>query len=89
MKTIKELLEDKRTRGLSTTAFKAYCVLLEKAGESKEIKPFSIRGQAREWELDKNLNLISSKNTMKKVLDELSVIKLVKIDLEKKILKIL
>lgn len=87
--TIKELLENPKTRGLSATSFKAYCVLLNIAGEEKIIKNFSIRGQAREWDLDKNLNLISSKNTMKKILDELQELKLIKIDLEKKTVKFL
>ncbi len=87
--TIQELLKNPKVRGLSPSSFKAYLILVEKAGDSKVIEKFSIRGQAKEWGDDKNLNLISSKNTMKVVLDELELSKLIKLDTEKKTLKIL
>jgi hypothetical protein len=82
--TIKELLADPRIRGLKPSAFKAFCVLIEKAGKEKLINQFSIRGQAREWMLDKNLNLVSSKDTVKNILNELEQAKLIKVNLEKK-----
>lgn len=87
--TIEELLKNPKIRGLSPSSFKAYLILLEKAGESKTISKFSIRGQAKEWGEDKNLNLISSKNTMKVVLEELEDAKLIKLDTEKRTLKLL
>lgn len=86
--TIEELLKNSKIRGLSPSSFKAYLILMEKAGETKSISNFSIRGQAKEWGDDKNLNLISSKNTMKVILEELETAKLVKLDLDKRILKI-
>lgn len=89
MKNVTELLEDKRIRGLSPTAFKAYCVLLEKSGSDKKIINFSIRGQAKEWQSDLSLNLISSKNTMKRILKELQDNKLIKTEKNKKTLRIL
>jgi hypothetical protein len=87
--TVKDLLADLRIKGLKPSSFKAYCVLLEKAGDEKLISKFSIRGQAKEWMMDKNLNLVSSKDTVKTILDELEKVKLIKLDLEKKELKIL
>lgn len=87
--TIEELLKNPKIRGLSPSSFKAYLILLEKAGDSKTILKFSIRGQAKEWGEDKNLNLISSKNTMKVVLDELENAKLIKLNTKDKTLKIL
>jgi len=86
---IKELLSNPKIRGLSPSSFKAYLVLIEKAGPSKIISNFTIRGQAKEWGEDKNLNLISSKNTMKVVLDELEHNRLIKLNLEGKELRIL
>lgn len=86
---IKTLLANPRIRKLKPSAFMAYCVLIEKAGESKEIPKFSIRGLAREWEEDKNLGLIKNKDTVKVVLTELEESKLIKVDLEKRTLKIL
>lgn len=87
--TILELLQNPKVKGLSASSFKAYFILVDKAGESKIIHKFSIRGQAKEWAEDKNLNLISSKNTMKVILNELEDSKLIKVDLEKRMLKIL
>lgn len=84
-----ELLKNQKIRGLSPSSFKAYCVLMDKAGEAKIIHQFSIRGQTKEWAEDKNLNLISSKNTMKVILNELEEAKLIKLDLSKHYLKIL
>lgn len=86
--TIKECLSDPRIRGLKPSAFKVYCVLYEKAGKEKVISKFSIRGQAKEWMNDKNSNLVSSKDTLKIILDELESLKLIKVNLEKKELKI-
>lgn len=87
--TINELLRDPRIRGLKPSTFKAYCVLLEKAGEEKVIKKFSIRGQAKEWALDKNLDLVTSKDTVKTILNELEASKLIRVDLDKKELRLL
>lgn len=91
MKTIEltELLNNHKIRQLSPSSFKAYLLLIEKAGESKVIHKFSIRGQVKEWSEDKNLNLFSSKNTMKTVLNELKNSQLIKLDLKKRNLKIL
>ena len=86
---IKTLLSNPRVRKLKPSAFMAYCVLLDKVGESKQIHKFSIRGLAREWEEDNNLGLIKNKDTVKVVLTELEEAKLIKVDLEKRILKIL
>ena len=68
---IDKLLEDKRILQLSPMAFKAYFFLNKKAGKDKVIKKFSIRGQAKEWDIDLNMNLTNNKITMKKILVEL------------------
>ena len=72
---IKTLLSNPRIRKLKPSSFMAYCVLMEKAGESKQISKFSIRGLAREWEEDNNLGLIKNKDTVKVVLTELEELK--------------
>ena len=86
---IKNLLANPRVRKLKPSAFMAYCVLIEKAGDEKTINKFSIRGLAREWEEDNNLGLIKNKDTVKVVLTELEDAKLIKVDLKTKTLKII
>lgn len=66
-----KLLEDPRLSQLSPIAFKAYFYLVKKAGDDGVLKKFSIRGQAKEWDIDQNMNLTNNKITMKKILLEL------------------
>lgn len=86
---IQTLLSNAKVRKLKPSSFMAYCVLIEKSGDSKILTKFSIRGLAREWEEDKNLGLVKNKDTVKSILTELEDAKLINVDLEKKTLRIL
>lgn len=70
---IKNILESLKLKNLSPNSFKAYLYLLNESGEKNIIKNFTILGKTKEWAEDKNMNLISSKNTMKKILKELQI----------------
>lgn len=83
---IEELLENPRIAQLSPISFKAYLYLKQKAGESKIINNFSIRGQAKEWKNDLNMNLTNNKITMKKILNELESFFLIKHNIKEKTL---
>lgn len=82
---IPNLLSNKKTKGLSGNAFKAYYVLLSEAKDNK-IENFTLLGLAKKWEQDKELNMISSKNTVKAVIRELEELGLVENDQENWIL---
>ena len=82
---IPNLLNNKKTKGLSGNAFKAYYVLLSEAKENK-IENFTLLGLAKKWEEDKELNMVSSKNTVKAVIRELEELGLVENDQENWIL---
>jgi hypothetical protein len=68
---MKDIISNPRILQLSPMAFKAYFYLRLKADEDCVVKKFSIRGQAKEWDIDKNMNLTNNKITMKKILIEL------------------
>lgn len=78
---IPNLLNNQKTKGLSGNAFKAYYVLLSEAKENK-IENFTLLGLAKKWEEDKELNMVSSKNTVKAVIRELEELGLVENDQE-------
>jgi len=76
---IPNLLNNQKTKGLSGNAFKAYYVLLSEAKDNK-IENFTLLGLAKKWEDDKELNMVSSKNTVKAVIRELEELGLVEND---------
>lgn len=76
---IPNLLKNPKTKGLSGNAFKAYYVLLSEAKDNK-IEKFTLLGLAKKWEEDKELNMVSSKNTVKAVIRELEELGLVEND---------
>lgn len=86
---LSQLLENNKVRQLKPSAFMVLCLLIQKAGLSREIKKFSIRGLAKEWEEDKNLGVVTNKDTIRMILNELDESKLIKLDLENKKLKVL
>lgn len=82
---IPNLLNNKKTKGLSGNAFKAYYVLLSEAKDNK-IENFTILGLSKKWTEDEELNMISGKNTVKSVLRELEQLDLIKNDKTNQIL---
>lgn len=82
---IPNLLKDSRTKGLSGNAFKAYYVLLSEAKDNK-IEGFTLLGLSKKWTEDKDLNMISGKNTVKGIIRELELLGLVENDQEHRIL---
>ena len=82
---IPNLLNDTKTKGLSGNAFKAYYVLLNEAKDNK-IDNFTLLGLSKKWTEDKELNMVSGKNTVKAVIRELEELGLVENDQENRIL---
>lgn len=82
---IPNLLNNTKTKGLSGNAFKAYYVLLSEAKENK-IEGFTILGLSKKWNEDKELNMVSGKNTVKAVIRELEELGLIKNNQQNKIL---
>jgi flagellar biosynthesis component FlhA len=74
--TIKELLSNEKIKNLPSNAFKAYLVLLNDAKNGK-IENFTIRGLTREWTETKNLNLVTSKNSVKDIIRILESLNLI------------
>ncbi len=68
---ILDVTKDPRFKSLKPSSFKAYFYLVELAGESKKIKKFSIRGQVKKWKNDPEMNLSSTQDTLRMILDEL------------------
>lgn len=87
--TIKEFLESSKLKGLKPHSKIAYLYLLQKAGEERIIKKFSIRKQAEEWKNNKDLKLTGNKDMVGLLIRELEEAKLVKADFEKKTLTLL
>ena len=86
---MKDILSNPRVLQLSPMAFKAYFYLRDKADKNGVIKKFSIRGQAKEWDIDNNMNLTNNKITMKKILVELEEKELVQYNSKEKKLEFL
>lgn len=82
---VPNLLENKKTKGLSGNAFKAYYVLLSEAKDNK-IEDFTILGLSKKWIADKELNMISGKNTVKSIIRELEELGLIENNQSKRIL---
>ena len=81
-------IQKKKLKQLKPSSFKAYHYLKEKAGEGRVIEKFSIRSQAKEWANDPDMNLVSSKDTLKTILTELESAGLIVHDLKKRTLTI-
>lgn len=82
---IPNLLTNAKTKGLSGNAFKAYYVLLSEAKDDK-IEGFTLLGLSKKWTEEKELNMVSGKNTVKAVIRELEELGLIKNDQKNKIL---
>lgn len=81
-------IQNKKLKQLKPSSFKAYHYLKERAGEERVIEKFSIRGQAKKWANDPDMNLVSSKDTLKTILIELENAGLIRHDLKKRTLTI-
>lgn len=68
---------------------KAYFYLVELAGEEKQVKKFSIRGQVKKWKNDTEMNLSSTTDTLRMILDELEDAGLARFDVFNRVLYIL
>jgi predicted DNA-binding ArsR family transcriptional regulator len=82
---IPNLLINKKTKGLSGNAFKAYYALLSEAKDNK-IENFTILGLSKKWVEDTELNMVSGKNTVKAVIRELENLGLIENDQENRTL---
>lgn len=83
-----ELATHEKTKGLHPDMFKAYCLLKAKAVNG-QIEKFTIRGLAREWQENKELNMPSSKNRVKAILRDLEEKGLIENNIKTDILLIL
>jgi hypothetical protein len=68
---ISDIAKDPRFKSLKPSSFKAYFYLVELAGEAKKVQKFSIRGQVKKWKNDPEMNLSSTQDTLRMILDEL------------------
>ena len=87
--TIKEFLNDPKLSGLKPHTKIAYLYLLQKAGEERVIKKFSVRKQAEEWKKFPELKLTGNKDMVGILIKELEEAKLVNADYDRKTLTIL
>lgn len=82
---LSKLLSNPKVLSLSGNSFKTYCVLLNKSKNGK-IENFTIKGLTREWQENTELNLSTSKTTIKNIIRELEKLGLIKNNMTSKVL---
>lgn len=78
--TIKEFIDHPKLSGLKPHTKIAYLYLLDKAGEERVIKKFSVRKQAEEWKDNPELKLTGNKDMVGILIKELEEAHLVRAD---------